>query len=84
MGAPAMTVEDLVSSPDGAIVWGRLTARGTHRGRFGPVPPTGRRFEITVVDIMHFRDGKIIEHWGVADRFALMQQLTAQPAEAPR
>ncbi len=71
----SMTIEDLVSSPDGNTVWGRMTARGTQKGQIGPVPPTGKRVEVTVVDIMRFKDGKIVEHWGVADRFAMMRQL---------
>ena len=73
----SMTVEELVSSGD--KVWGRMTARGTHHGQFGPMPPTGKRIEITVIDIMRFKDGQLIEHWGVPDRFALMEQLGMMP-----
>ena len=29
------------------------------------------------------RDGKITEHWGVANLFSLMQQLGAWPPTAP-
>jgi predicted ester cyclase len=73
----SMVIEDLVVS--GENVWGRMTARGTHMGRFGPMTPTGKSIEITVIDIMHFKDGKLIEHWGVPDRFALMEQLGLKP-----
>jgi predicted ester cyclase len=73
----SMTVEDLVRSGD--RVWGRMTARGTQEGQFGPIPATGKRVEITVVDIMRFKDGKLVEHWGVADRFAAMEQLGMKP-----
>lgn len=73
----SMTVEELVSSGD--RVWGRMTARGTHRGPLGPMPPTGKRMEITVIDIMRFQDGKLVEHWGVPDRFAMMEQLGMRP-----
>jgi hypothetical protein len=31
------------------------------------------------VDVMRVRDGKIAEHWGVANLFSLMQQLGAWP-----
>jgi hypothetical protein len=30
---------------------------------------------IDVVDICRFADGKLFEHWGVPDRFALLHQL---------
>ena len=73
----SMTIEDLVT--DGYKVWGRMIARGTQKGQFGPIPPTDKKFEITVIDIMRFKDGKLIEHWGVADRLALMEQLGMKP-----
>jgi predicted ester cyclase len=73
----SMTIEELVSSGD--KVWGRMTARGTQEGQFGPMPPTGKRIEVTVIDIMRFKEGKLIEHWGVPDRFAMMEQLGMKP-----
>lgn len=73
----SLTVEELVA--DGDKVWGRMTARGTQKGQFGPMPPTGKKFEITVIDIMRFKDGKLVEHWGVPDRLALMEQLGMKP-----
>ncbi len=67
-----LKVEDTVVRGD--KVWGRMRAWGTHGGRvLGG--PTGRPFEITVMDVCRFRDGKIVEHWGVADRLSQMQQL---------
>lgn len=73
----SLTIEDLVS--DGEKVWGRLTGRGTHKKQFGPMPPTNKKYEITVIDIMRFKDEKLIEHWGVADRLSLMEQLGMKP-----
>ena len=73
----SMVIEDLAVKDN--KVWGRMTARGTQVGQFGPMPPTGKKIEITVIDIMHFKDGKLIEHWGVPDRFALMEQLGMKP-----
>lgn len=72
-----LTIEDLIM--DGDKVWGRMTGRGTHKKQFGPLPPTGKSFEITVIDIMRFKEGKLIEHWGVPDRLALMEQLGMKP-----
>jgi hypothetical protein len=51
----------------------------THRGQFMGLPPMGKSFAIAVVDICRFENGKIVEHWGVPDRFHLMAQLGALP-----
>jgi hypothetical protein len=40
--------------------------------------PTGGKIQFETVDVMRVRDGKITEHWGVANLFSLMQQLGAQ------
>ncbi|HWR16849.1 MAG TPA: ester cyclase [Terriglobales bacterium] len=73
----SLTVEELVSHGD--TVWGRMTARGTQRGQIGPLFPTGKPMQITVIDIMRFREGKLVEHWGVADRLSMMEQLGMKP-----
>jgi predicted ester cyclase len=73
----SLTVEELVI--DGDKVWGRMTGRGTQKGQFGPMPPTGKKIEITVIDIMRFKDSKLVEHWGVPDRLAAMEQLGMKP-----
>ena len=72
-----LTIEDLVI--DGDKVWGRMTGRGTHERQFGPIPKTGKKFEITVIDIARFSNGKLVEHWGVPDRLSLMEQLGMKP-----
>jgi steroid delta-isomerase-like uncharacterized protein len=61
---------------DGDRVTTYKTYRGTHRGEFLGVAPTGRRIQFETVDVMRVRGGKITEHWGVANLFSLMQQLT--------
>jgi predicted ester cyclase len=42
-------------------------------------PPMGRSFAITVMDVCRFENGKIVEHWGVPDRFHQMTQLGLLP-----
>jgi steroid delta-isomerase-like uncharacterized protein len=71
------TVEDMTT--DGDKVWGRFTARGTHRGETMGHPPTGKSMEITVMDIIRVEDGKLVEHWGVPDRFHQLEQLGLLP-----
>jgi steroid delta-isomerase-like uncharacterized protein len=60
------------------------TYHGTHLGDFLGVAPTGREIQFETVDVMRVRDGKISEHWGVANLFSLMQQLGAWPASQER
>lgn len=74
----SLTIEDIVAVDD--KVWARMTARGTNRGGFMG-PPNGKSFAVAVFDMVRFEEGKIVEHWGAPDRFALLAQLglLAQP-----
>jgi steroid delta-isomerase-like uncharacterized protein len=72
-----LEVEDAVA--DGDRVWFRLHGTGTHDGPFMGVPATGRRIDVTVIDIARIADGRLIEHWGVADRFTVAQQIGLVP-----
>ncbi len=65
------TIEDFVQ--DGETVWIRARARGTATGPFMG-PPSGRPVDFTVIDVARIVDGRIVEHWGVPDRFALLAQ----------
>lgn len=65
----AFTIEDVVE--DGDRIWVRVVGRGTASGPFFG-PPSGRPVELTVIDVARIVDGRIVEHWGVPDRFALL------------
>lgn len=65
------TIEDSVV--DGDQVWVRVRGRGTNTGAFFG-PPSGQPVDITVFDQARVVDGRIVEHWGVPDRFALLAQ----------
>jgi predicted ester cyclase len=67
----AFTIEDSVVV--GEIIWLRVRARGTATGPFFG-PPSGRPVDITVLDVARVVDGRIVEHWGVPDRFAMLAQ----------
>ena len=62
---------------DGELVTTYKTYHGTHKGRFLGVAPTGLTIQFETVDVMRVHQGKIIEHWDVANLFSLMQQLGA-------
>jgi steroid delta-isomerase-like uncharacterized protein len=65
---------------DGDVVTTFKTYHGTHRGTFFGISATGREIQFETVDAMRVKNGKITEHWGVANLFSLMQQLGALPA----
>ena len=65
---------------DGELVTTYKTYHGTHQGPFLGVAPTGKKIHFETVDVMRVHNGKITEHWGVANLFSLMQQLGAWPA----
>jgi steroid delta-isomerase-like uncharacterized protein len=66
-GFPDLTiaVEDLMA--EGDRVAARVTMRGTHRGRFQGIAPTGKRVEVRAIDMFRISNGKVVEHWGHAD-----------------
>ena len=76
-----LTIEDAVAQDD--KVWMRMVARGTNKGGFMG-PPNGKSFAITVMDVCRFADGKMVEHWGSPDRFALLSQLELLPVRQPQ
>lgn len=69
------TIEDLVAERDRMV--GRVMWRGTHRGPFAGVPPTGKPIEFTAIHIVRLADGKIAEWWGAADLLTVVQQIGA-------
>ena len=74
-----MVTDDVIASGDKAVARVRVT--GTHQGPFMGIPATGKRVEMKIIDIIRFGDdGRAREHWGVADQFAMMQQLGVIPA----
>lgn len=76
-----LTVEDAIA--EGDKVWLRLAATGTHSGPFMGSPGTGRQIELTVIDIARLVDGRLVEHWGVADRLSVGQQIGLVPGGRP-
>jgi len=64
---------------DGDIVTTYKIYHGTHRGDFLGVAPTGKAIHFETVDAMRVRDGKITDHWGVANLYSVLQQLGQLP-----
>ena len=72
-----LVIEDVVA--EGDLVWARIRATGTHRGPFPGTAGTGRPIRVDVIDVVRLARGRIVEHWGVADRLSLAQQVGAVP-----
>lgn len=53
----------------------RYTLSGTHEGEFQGVPPTGRRFEVSAMQLARFENGRCVERWGSTDELGMMKQL---------
>ena len=75
------TVEDVIAEGDRVVV--RWTGSGTHVGEFMGIPPTGRPFTISGIDIYRIADGTMVEHWHVVDQLALLGQLGLLPEQEP-
>ena len=52
-----------------------LTTHATHKTTFMGMPPTGKTVTLSTIRIDRLENGKISEHWSVADMAGLMQQL---------
>jgi predicted ester cyclase len=70
-------------SVDGDLVWLHMKGSGTNDGPFMGNPPTGRKMQIDVFDLLRVRNGRLVEHWGVPDRLGALFQLgLARPPAA--
>jgi steroid delta-isomerase-like uncharacterized protein len=72
------TIEHLIAEGDEVVL--HMTWTGTQKGEFMGIPPTGKSISINVIDILGIAEGKFVEHWGVMDSMAMMQQLGVVPA----
>jgi steroid delta-isomerase-like uncharacterized protein len=73
------TVEDQVAEGDEVV--SRWTLRGTHQGEFFGVPASGKRVEMSGIQIDRFDEesGKIVEEWAEFDLLGAMRQMGAIP-----
>ena len=69
------TIEQVVAKGDWIAF--RLTHRGTHRGEFLGVAPTGRRVEFTSMVFNRVENHVVVENWGLHDNESLRRQLTS-------
>jgi uncharacterized protein (TIGR02246 family)/steroid delta-isomerase-like uncharacterized protein len=76
--------------PFGNTAVAELVARGTHLGNLHGIPPTKRKVEIVMCNVMELRDGKIHREREYFDRLAMLEQIgiapepQASPVTGPR
>jgi steroid delta-isomerase-like uncharacterized protein len=70
------TVEDIIAEGDKVAV--RWNWRGTHKGDYMGIAPTGKQVTMTGITILRITVGKIVEEWMEADNLGFMEQLGAK------
>jgi predicted ester cyclase len=75
------TISDWAEHGDTA--WVRAEATGTQTGPFIGAA-SGRSVRFTVIDVARVVNGRIVEHWGVPDRFAILAQTGQLPRPVER
>jgi steroid delta-isomerase-like uncharacterized protein len=78
---PDMNSTTQVLFTDGDKAVHSIRVEGTHTGTFMGIPSTGKRASWTLIDIVRFADGKMIEHWNETDTLGMMQQLGLGPGQ---
>lgn len=51
------------------------TYHGTHHGQFLGVPATGKSIHFDTLDVFRVREGRLTDHWGIADLLGVLIQL---------
>ena len=68
-----ITIQDQIAEND--LVATRYVIRATHRGEFANIPPTGKTFMVTGIEMHRFADSKLVELWNIVDLLGMLQQL---------
>jgi predicted SnoaL-like aldol condensation-catalyzing enzyme len=70
------TINRMVAEADLVFVYNTITGTHANEGFLG-YPPTGNKIRFDTVDMFRLKDGKLCEHWDVADTRALFTQVGA-------
>ena len=72
-----VTIEDMIAEGDKVVH--RLTMRGTHKGDFMGVAPTGKQVTLSALTVSRFEGGKEVEASSFMDTLAMYQQMGVAP-----
>lgn len=73
------TIHDQIAEND--LVVTRYVMHATHQGEFANIPPTGKSFTVSGIEIHRFADGKLVELWNIPDMLGALQQLGIIPTQ---
>jgi steroid delta-isomerase-like uncharacterized protein len=76
-----VTITELLAEGNKVVIW--YTAKGTQRGEFEGIRPTGKPVSWIGADLLRVENGKIVEAHFLDDSLGLMRQLGATLAPAP-
>jgi predicted ester cyclase len=74
---PDLHIEILDMLAENDRVMTRLTVSGSHHGFFLDASPTHNTVTYDEIVVLRLVNGKIVEHWAVADALSLMQGVGA-------
>ncbi|WP_295793972.1 ester cyclase [Mucilaginibacter sp.] len=76
-GFPDLEVEivELIAEKD--LVTAQKIFRGTHQGTFMGIPATGKKIQISSLEIIRIKNGQYVERWGISDISEIIKQLIA-------
>jgi steroid delta-isomerase-like uncharacterized protein len=77
-----LSIQDIAA--EGNTVAARVAFRGTHRGEFQGLPPTGKEVAFSSIEIDRVVDGKVEEHWVEINLLGLVQQLGVATIPGPQ
>ena len=73
-----LTAHHLIA--EGDLVVKRWSVRGTHKGEFMGIPPSGKEIVVRGCNVLRIEGDKIAECWGYTDLLGMMQQLGVIPS----
>jgi predicted ester cyclase len=74
-----LRAEEMIA--EGDLVFVRTAFEGVHNGDLMGIAPTGKSVAIEIALIYRIEDGKIVDHWMLADLLGVMQQIGVVPAQ---
>jgi predicted ester cyclase len=72
---PDLTITDYFMVAKNDIIAIRWTAKGTSKGKFLMLKPSGKLVEFTGISMYRIENDKIIEIWDTQNSFGIMRQL---------
>jgi len=77
-GFPDLKVDIQEQVAENDIVTTRKTITATHTGEIFGIPPTHKKVEINVIDMIRLQNGQYAEHWGQSNFADIITQLSSK------